>query len=339
MKFLKILRVFVVAFFVLSALGSVAFAMDEALYQEIYKDLQTNTKTLSRNLVMFHRFHNPGLPQMEPHDPYWLKGVVGYRGPLFFKNDGSRDLFGPGTYAAVDPTSSTPFGKVLVEIEAQAGTNFLDTRSGTSDTEDGIKIRKSTYNALMQICAPFKRLNAKPYFKGKVEWISAKKADLYATPECQEMFNQAFRELKIQFLVYDWYTDDSNKTYAPCNTSSALAFVVMGALQQDGSINYDSLQIRGYTPEYQFSNLGIDQKQTLLTDPNSSFSRYFFIHEMARLSDPKKRGHDAWSIFDDVSLAEGSPSTIEKMKLSRFRCEKNKFAEDKSPVYSNKPTP
>jgi len=256
----------------------------------------------------------------------------------------------------VDPTASTGFGPLTAEIEIAAGSVFLETRTGTGDLEDGLLIRKSTYLSLLNVCeSSFKPLNKKPYLKDRVEWVAVFKPDVYRGVTCRQYFNQAMRDLKIQFVVYDWFSTENTPNYSPCKpvggtdyqNDAGKAFVVSGVLLDDQRLgealkNYDfsAMTVRGFNPNYQFSQkfsadsaVRASEKKTLLQDPDSDFARYFFLHEFNRISDPTNLGKDQWQIFDEITESPASQSSLDKIKLSRFNCDRKVYLEDKNPVF------
>jgi hypothetical protein len=339
-------------FLSVALLSQGALAFDEGLYQEVLKDMGSATKILSRPVLMYHRFHNESLKQLPPNDSYWLNSVVKYRGPKYFSFEATNDKFGPGIYAAVDPTASTPFGPLVAEIEIAAGAAFLDTRTGTWDLEDGLVLRKTTYQALLGVCEnSFKPINPKPYYKDGVEWVLVYKPDVYKGATCRQYFNQAMRDLKIQFVVYDWYSPENTPDYdPPCTGDAGRAFVVTGVLLDDQrmgenlqNFDFSAMTVRGFNPKYQFSqkfsedpSLRRAEKLALLENPDSDFTRYFFMNEFNRISDPTNLGKDHWSIFDEITELPASSKTLETIKNSRFMCDSKTFLEDRSPVFKKK---
>jgi len=206
--------------------------------------------TTTKELTVFHWENNP------PTDEFELKEHVNNKAEEFYK-PGSGGNAGPGFYAAIDPYSTKDFGNVLIELQLDAGINYLEAAPFSVTNREAADA--TTREILKQAsCEP-------PY----LSWNSI---FVYGHKNCRKIIYKLFKKRDIQFITYHYDVDSYFFRQINCReTRVALAINSLKSLKSLRAIVGTHLR-KGASHLYTKSN---KMKLKFLSDYGYLLSRYY----------------------------------------------------------------
>ena len=324
----------ILLFFIISqsalAYGSLA---ENRIVEALKKDFSWQVKQTTREIRVYHYFagqdhrrtqqyydelfefsqnHPTAFDIFDPDDPAWKNSHFIPTAKKFFLNNDPNSNFGGGLYAMFDPNGSKSYGKLLLEISIQRGTNFIDTRGSAYDSS--FQVSEQTYNLLRQSCPGITGLYRNQISKDGVPYLHIAKQHLMSSPICYRASLKVFKELKIEFLVYQWYKDGF--IYHPCKgEKEGASFVLTGLINSPhdpNDVDFSSFDVKGYmTP---FIN-----KQVYMNRVSNNFD-YKYLNSYLYYISSK-------GLFDEQTLVERSFIDSE-IKEHRFGCRRDLYPED-----------
>ena len=173
---------------------------------------------------------------------------------------------------------------------------------------------EDTYNLMKQSCPGIAGLYRNKISKDGVPYIHITKQHLMSSPMCHRASLKVFKELKIEFLVYQWYK--GGFIYNPCRgEKEGASFVLTGLINSPhnpADVDFSSFDIKGYmTP---FIN-----KQVYLDRVSDHFD-YRYLNSYLYYISSK-------GLFDEQTLIERSFMDSE-ITEHRFGCRRDLYPED-----------